>query len=263
MSEGYWQRPGPLGAVSRYAVSRSAGPRFMRPRVAAVLAAAGTAALAGCGGGTGGGSASGASSAGMAAANAPSSYSLGQLREALLTTVNGARPAAAPQSGSYGSLPDIQASKQLMHGVTVKPAKCADATVTGFNSAQFARSPASAVTFSVGRDGVSEVIVAASPASATAALTAELPSGCAHYDATVDGRTFVYSIKQAPLSGIAEQARALNVKAAGYATVNAWSVVFRSSSFVGAVTIVGPDASESGAKVLAQDAYAKASESLH
>ncbi|MBV9445225.1 MAG: hypothetical protein JO345_04930 [Streptosporangiaceae bacterium] len=253
MSERYWQRP--------------AGLRFTGPRVAAVLAVAGTAALAGCGGGTGGGSgggtASGSSSAGMAAANMPSSYSLGQLRGALLTTVNGARPVAAPQSGSYGSLPDIQASKQLMHGVTVKPAKCADATVTGFNSARFAQSAASVVTFSVGRDGVSEVIVAASPANAAAALAAELPSGCAHYDATVNGKTFVYSIKQAPLSGIAEQARALNVKAAGYATVNAWSVVYRSSGFVGAVTIVGPDASESGAKVLAEDAYAKASESLH
>lgn len=258
MSERYWQRPGPLGAV---------------PRVAAVVAVAGTAALAGCGGGTGGGSASGRGSAGgtssagtaagMAAANMSTSYSPAQLRRALLTTVNGVRPVTAPQSGAYGILPDIQTSKQLTRGVTVKPARCADAAVTGFNSARFARSPAAVVTFRVGRDGVSEVIVAASPATAAAALAAKLPSGCAHYTATVDGKTFAYSIKQTPLPGIAEQARALNVKAAGYATVDVWSVVFRSSGFVGAVTIVGPDASEPGAKVLAEDAYAKATQSLH
>ena len=44
-----------------------------------------------------------------------------------------------------------------MHGVKVKPAKCADAAVTGFNSPAFAHAPASVVTFRVGHDGVSEV----------------------------------------------------------------------------------------------------------
>jgi hypothetical protein len=177
--------------------------------------------------------------------------------------VNGARPITAAESGAYGTLPDVRTSKQSMRGVTVKPAKCAEATVTGFNSARFAQSPASVVTFRVGRDGVSEVIVAASPATAAAALTAKLPAGCAHYAATVDGRTFAYSVKETSLHGIGQQARALNVKAAGYASVNVWSVVFRSNGFVGAVTIVGPDASEQGAKVLAEEANAKATESLH
>jgi hypothetical protein len=45
--------------------------------------------------------------------------------------------------------------------------------------------------------------------------------------------------------------------------VDVWSVVFRATGFVGAVTIVGPDASEQGAKVLAKDAYARAVASLH
>lgn len=256
MSERYWQRPRPLGAM----------PRFTAPRVAAVLLAAGTAALTGCGGGSG--SASGTSSAGMAATAVPnsagmSSYSAAQLRTALLGTVNGARPANTPQSGAYGTLPDVQTGKQSLRGVTVKPAKCAQAMVTGFDSAQFAKSPASVVTFRVGHDGISEVIVAASPATAAAALAAKLPSECAQYDATVGGRTFAYSMKETPLHGIGEQARALNVKAAGYASVNVWSVVFRSRGFIGAVTIVGPDSSEQGATVLAQDAYAKATESLH
>jgi hypothetical protein len=40
-------------------------------------------------------------------------------------------------------------------------------------------------------------------------------------------------------------------------------VVYRGSGFVGAVTIVGPDASELAAKKLASQAYAYAAQSLH
>jgi hypothetical protein len=251
MSERYWQRPVPLAA--------------------ALLAVAGSAAITGCGSAAGNGAAgtaSGTSSAGMAAAavpavNGPASYTASQLRGALLTKVNGASPAAPAQAGNYGTLPDVRTSKASMSGVTVRPARCAQATVTGFNSAAFADSPASVVTFRVGRDGVSEVLVAASTATAAEALAAKLPAGCAHYHATVAGKTFAYSVKEVAVPGIAEQARALNVKAAGYASVDVWSVVYRASGFVGAVTIVGPDASEQGAKVLAKDAYARAAGSLH
>jgi hypothetical protein len=251
MSERYWKSP--LTAA---------------PLTAAVLAAAGAVAIVGCGGGSGNAvsDASAASSAGMAAANmpgTPASYSATQLRGALLTKVNGVGPAGRPDSGKYGTLPQVQTSKQSMRGVTVKPAGCAQAAVTGFNSAAFTNSPAAIVTFRIGQDGVSEVIVAASQETARAALATRLPAACAHYRATVNGKTFAYSVKDAPVSGIAEQARALNVKAAGYADVNVWSVVYRANGFVGAVTIVGPDASERGAKVLAKDAYAKASSSLH
>jgi hypothetical protein len=268
MSERYWRCRGARPV-----------PRPV-PRVVALLAVAGTAAVAGCSssgtgaagsGGAGTGSAGTGSagtggvtsSAGMAAANLPAGFTAAQLRGALLTKVNGERPAASPETGAYGKLPDVQTSKQSMHGVTVSPARCAQATVTGFNSAAFAGAPASVVTFRVGRDGVSEVIVAAAPVTAARALAARLPAGCAHYHATVQGKTFAYTVKEIPVSGIAEQARALNVRAAGYADVDVWSVVFRADGYVGAVTIVGPDASEQGAKVLAKDAYTRAAGSLH
>jgi hypothetical protein len=242
------------------------------PMAAVLLAAAGTAALTGCG--TSGSSAADAgpsgnstvSTAGLAA-NAgqaePASFTATQLQGALLGTVNGAAPAAPAEAGAYGALPDVETSRASMRGVTVTPAKCAQATVTGFNSSTFAHSPASVVTFRVGRDGVSEVIVSASRETALHALASRLPDGCSHYKATVDGKTFSYAVKESTLTGFAEQARALNVKAAGYADVNVWSVVYRGSGFVGAVTIVGPDASEHGAKTLAGQAYNRAVESLH
>lgn len=262
MSERYWRCRGARP------VPRSV-PRPV-PRAAVLLAVAGTAAVAGCSssgaGATGSGAAGTASmtsSAGMAAANLPAGFTAAELRGALLTKVNGQRPAAAPETGAYGKLPDVQTSKQSMRGVAVTPAKCAQATVTGFNSAAFADAPASVVTFRIGQDGVSEVIVAASPVAAAEALAAKLPAGCAHYHATVQGKTFAYSVKEIPVGGIAEQARALNVKAAGYADVDVWSVVFRANGYVGAVTIVGPDASEQGAKVLAKDACTRAAGSLH
>jgi hypothetical protein len=245
MSERYWQRPMP---------------------VAAALLAAGAVAITGCGSAAGSGAnatASATSTAGLAAAAGQSTFSAGQLRDALLGKVNGESPAATAQDGAYSALPDVRQSKESLQGVTVTPAKCAQATVTGFNSATFAGAPASVETFRVGRDGVSEVIVAASAATAAQALAAKLPSGCAHYRATVDGKTFSYSVKELAVPGIAEQARALNVKAAGYADVDVWSVVYRGDGFVGAVTIVGPDASEQGAKVLAQEAYTRAAGSLH
>jgi hypothetical protein len=245
MSERYWRRV---------------------PTAAVLLAAAGTAVITGCGASGGSGAASTAratSSAGMAAAVGQDVFSAGQLRDALLAKVNGSGPASAAQEGAYSALPDVRMSKNSMQGVTVKPAKCAQATVTGFNSATFADAPASVETFRVGKDGVSEVIVAASTRTAAEALAARLPAGCAHYRATVDGKTFSYSVKESALPGIAEQARALNVKAAGYSDVDVWSVVYRGAGFVGAVTIVGPDASKQGAKVLAQQAYTRATESLH
>jgi len=241
MSERHWQRP---------ALATTA------------LALLGAAAVAGCGNSASTSQASATETAGVAAATGHKSYTATQLKDALLTRVSGASPAAPAEAGAYGSLPDVQTSKQTMHGVKVTPAKCAEATVTGFNSAAFTHAPASVVTFRVGRDGVSEVLVSAAPRIATTALGDKLPAGCAHYTATVDGKTFRYSVKEIPFSGLADQARALNVKAAGYAQVDVWSVVYRGDGFVGAVTIVGPDASAAGAKNLARQAYAYAAQSL-
>jgi hypothetical protein len=234
-----------------------------RPALATTaLALLGAAAVAGCSNSASTSQASATQSAGVAAATGQKAFTASELKGALLTKVNGDKPAAAAESGNYGTLPDVQTSKQTMTGVKVNPAKCAEASVTGFNSASFADAPAAVVTFRVGNDGVSEVLVSASSSLATTALDNKLPAGCAHYKATVDGKTFRYSVKEASLSGIGDQARALNVKAAGYSEVDVWSVVFRGDGFVGAVTMVGPDASKAGVTTLAENAYANASQSL-
>jgi hypothetical protein len=156
----------------------------------------------------------------------------------------------------------VQTSKQTMHGVKVKPAKCADAAVTGFSSPAFAHAPASVVTFRGGHDGVSEVLVSATPQAAATALANRLPAGCAHHTARVQGKTFRYSVREAPVTGLADQARAPNVKAAGYAQVDVWSVVYRADGFVGAVTMVGPDATEASVRKLATQAYQYAAQTL-
>ena len=241
MSERHWQRP---------ALATTA------------LALLGATAVAGCGNSASTSQASATQKAGVAAATGHKSFTAAQMKGALLIKVGGVRPAAPAEAGDYGALPDVRTSAQTMHGVKVTPAKCAQATVTGFNSAAFTHAPASVVTFRVGRDGVSEVLVSATPQIATTALGNKLPAGCAHYTATVAGKTFRYSVKETPFSGLANQARALNVKAAGYAEVDVWSVVYRGDGFVGAVTIVGPDASEAGAKNLARQAYAYAAQTL-
>lgn len=240
---------------------------WQRPALATTALALLGVAVAGCGGGSSASSTSQASSTqtagSSAAANGPNSYTATQLKGALLTKVGGANPAAPAEAGDYGALPDVQTSKQTMNGVKVNPAKCAEATVTGFNSSVFTHAPASVVTFRVGRDGVSEVLVSVTSQNASTALGNKLPAGCGHYTATVGGRTFHYSVQEAPFTGLASEARALNVKAAGYSEVDVWSVVYRADGFVGAVTIVGPDATEATAKSLATQAYAYAARSLN
>jgi hypothetical protein len=236
-----------------------------RPALATTaLALLGATAIAGCGGGSASsaGKAGATETAGVAATTGHKSITADQLKSALLTKVGGSSPAAPAESGDYGALPDVQTSKQTMHAVKVKPNKCANAAVTGFNSAAFAHAPASVVTFRVGHDGISEVLVAATPQVATTALANKLPAGCQHYTATVAGKTFHYSVQEQPMTGLATQARALNVKAAGYAEVNVWSVVYRADGFVGAVTVVGPDATEASAKKLATQAYQFAAQTL-
>jgi len=228
------------------------------------LALMGAAAVSGCGGSASPSQSAATQPTGTATASAAAqvSFTSDQLKGALLAKVNGEKPAAAAESGDYGKLPDVQTSKQTMNGVKVTPAKCAQATQTGFNSAAFTHAPASVVTFRLGQDGVSEVLVSAAPDAAATALGDTLPAGCAHYSATVDGKTFRYTVRESPLSGLAQKARALNVKAAGYASVDVWSVVYQGTGFVGAVTMVGPDSSEAGVKTLAQEAYTHAAAAL-
>jgi len=220
------------------------------------------AAVAGCGASASTRAAGATQTAGVAAATEPKAYTATQLKDALLTKVRGGRPAAAAEAGDYGKLPDVQTSKQTMKGVRVTPAKCAEAAAAGFNSAAFSHAPAAVVTFRVGRDGASEVLVSASSPLAETTLSARLPAGCSHYKATTDGKTFNYTVRQFTVGGLADQARALNVKASGYAQVDVWSVTYRGRGFVGAVTMVGPDASLRGVQTLASQAYSYAGQSL-
>src|SRR5690349_2482081 len=244
MSERHWQRP---------ALASTA------------LALLGATAVAGCGGSASSSQASANQTAGAATATATAqaqSLTATQLKGALLTQISGAKPAAPAEAGDYGLLPDVKTSKQTMHGVKVTPARCAQATVAGFNSAAFTHAHASVVTFRVGCDGVSGVLVSTTPDVAHSALGNKLPAGCEHYTASVGGKTFHYSVKQSPIAGLGNEARALNVKAARYSQVKVWPVVYRVGGFVGAVTIVGPDASQASAKKLAGQAYAYARQSL-
>jgi hypothetical protein len=198
------------------------------------------------------------SPAGMVDASAAGAFTATELRGALLAKINGAAPAIPAESGQYASLPEVKATKNSMHGVVVTPAKCAAATLTGFNATTFAHTPAAITTFRVGNNGVSEVLMAPSDAAAAAALGRSVPSGCASYHAAVGGKTFSYRVSESWISGIGTKARVLNVKAIGYPQVDVWSLVYRDGGLVGAVTIVGPDASEAAARQLAQQAYSYA-----
>jgi len=237
-------------------------PALAATALAATALAVLAATVAGCSGPASSSQAGATETAGVAAVTGARAYTVTQLKDALLTKLGGARPAAAAEAGDYGKLPDVQTSKQSMKDVKVVPAKCAEATVAGFNSAAFSRAPAAVVTFRVGRDGVSEVLVSTSSQLAKTALSYQLPAGCSHYKATVDGKTYSYTVHQSTVGGLADQARTLNVKASDYAQVDVWSVVYRGRGFVGAVTVVGPDASQRGAKTMASQAYSHAEQAL-
>jgi len=198
-----------------------------------------------------------------ASPGAETSYTAAQLRGALLTRINGQSPAAPVESGAYGSLAQVEATKNAMNGVTVNPAECAQTTVTGFSSPSFTSVPATVSTFRVGRNGISEVLLAPSSATAVLALGQQVPAACTRYTATVKGKTFVYTVSERIVRNLGQEARAMNIQATGSGSINVWSVVYRASHFVGAVTIVGPGASASTATALAAQAYAHAARTLH
>jgi hypothetical protein len=233
--------------------------------IPAMAAAVAAVSVTGCGGSANQASSSMASTAAQAATAAPASqisYSAVQLRGALLPRINGVKPAAAIESGAYGSLPEVKDTKQSMKGVSISPAKCAQATIAGFDSADFRQAPASMVTFRIGNNGVSEVLIAPSATEAVSALGKQLMAGCDSYHATVGGKTFTYTVREASLHGLGQQARELNIKAAGYAQVDVWTVLYRGNGFVGAVTVVGPNASQPVVQALAKDAYQHATTTL-
>lgn len=235
---------------------------------AAVAALALATAVTGCAGASGSSnSASSASSGGTAAKPAASTgtgpaYTASQLRAALLTTVNGARPAAPVQSGDYGSLPGVKASRQTLSGVRISPPRCASATATGLASAKFNNVPATVATFRDGADGVSEVLMAPPSSMLETAIAHNIPAGCSRYHAKVGGKTYTYEIKQEPAPRIGEAASELNVRAAGDSSANIWTIIYRSGGLVGAITLVGTNASKAGAEALAKAAYTQAEKNL-
>lgn len=172
-------------------------------------------------------------------------------------------PAAPVESGAYSSLAAVKAARTSMHGVAVKPAGCAQTTVTGFNSPPFAQVPATVSTLRVGSNGVSEVLLAPSAATAALAMRDQVPASCARYTATSQDETFVYTVSEQSVHHLGQAARAMNIRATGAENINVWSVVYRASGFVGAVTIVGPNASASVATTLAAQACAHAARTLH
>lgn len=222
-------------------------------------------AVAGC---SNGGSSSQATQAAAgnnnaAGTSATAAYTAAQLKNALIGQINGQAPAAPVEAGPYGSLAEVKATKDSMKDVKVTPAKCAESSVTGFNSPAFANVPATVSTFRLGSNGVSEVLLSPSSSTAAQALGKQVPAGCSKYKATVQGKTYTYAVKEMNVPNLGQTARAMNIKATGPESVNVWSVVYRASSFVGAVTIVGPDASEATATSLASQAYAHATKTLH
>jgi hypothetical protein len=194
-----------------------------------------------------------------AAAKASRLSSEQKLRGALLTRVNGVAAAAPASIGDYGTLAAVSAGSR---GDQVTPKACATAARNGFEPAALRGAEAAAVTFSVAKNLVSEVLVSSSGSSATAAISGLVPAQCTHYVATAGGKSVAYSVSQSAVTGIGRQARALDVHPNGSGAQEMWSLIYRGAGFVGTVTVVGPNASEKAVQELGQQAYAFAAKTL-
>jgi hypothetical protein len=216
--------------------------------------------FAGC---TGSGGQQGAATvSASAAAKASALSSEEKLRGALLTKVNGV-PAAGPASiGAYGALAAANTGSRPAKGGQVTPKACAAAAESGFRPAALHGAGAAAVTFVVAKNVVSEVLIASSASSESAALAGLVPAHCARYVATVDGKSVTYTVSETAVTGIGKQAKALDVHPNGGGAQEMWSLIYRGAGFVGTVTVVGPNASEQAVRELGQQAYAFAAKSL-
>lgn len=221
-----------------------------------LLVPAAVAGMAGCSNGSGSTAASGST----ASSAANGALTAATLREALLTRVNGVAAAAPASSGTYGSMQ--AANSKAASSVQVTPKACAEAATVGFTSAALGAAPAAAVTFRVGTNGVSEVLIASSAKSAATVLAAHMPTECAQYQETVAGKTYTYAMKEKAISGIGTQARVLNVYPSSAKSDEMWSLVYQAKGFIGTVTVVGPNATEQAVTELGQQAYAFATKSL-
>lgn len=221
-----------------------------------LLVPAAVAGLSGCSNGPS------TAPASVAKASSDGGLTAAQLRGALLTRVNGVAAAAPASSGKYSSLTATNTSKNGAGDIQVTPKTCAGAAATGFNPTALAASPAAAVTFKVGSNGVSEVLVASTAKTAAAALAGHIPAECAKYQAKVGGKTYTYAATEQKITGIGQQAQVLNEQAAGAKSNNLWSLIYRGKGFVGTVTVVGPNASKEAVTELGKQAYAYAVKTL-
>src|ERR1700733_8566083 len=228
-----------------------------RRRQAAILllvpAAVVGVSLAGCTS-----SSSHSSGASLSAAAKGDSFSASKLRAALLTRVNGVGATSPAGRGDYTAI-SAQAAGQ---SASAAPKACAADIRNGLDSAALSGATAASVTFKVGGNDVSELVAAAPGTAATSALAGRLPASCARYKETVDGKTVTYSVTESSLTGIGKQAKVLNVASAAGGSDARWSLVYRGAGFVGAVTVAGPNASQTAVRQLGQQAYAYAARSL-
>jgi hypothetical protein len=211
------------------------------------------ASLAGCTS-----SSSHGASAALSAAKGDS-FSASKLRAALLTRVNGVGATSAAASGNYTAMAATAAAGQSSDGT---PKDCGQAIKTGLDSAVLAGATAASVTFKVGGNDVSELVAAAPGTAAAGALAGKLPASCAHYKETVDGKSVSYSVTESALTGIGKQAKVLGVSSAASGAEPVWSLVYRGDGFVGAVSVAGPNASQTAVRQLGQQAYEYAAKSL-
>lgn len=182
------------------------------------------------------------------------------LKAALLTHVNGVAASAPASDGKYTAV--TSTGNQTAGGVQVEPKACGGSATQGFDPAALSGDPTAAVTFRVGDNDVSEVLIASSAKSASTALAGHVPSDCARYQETSTGKTSTYTVKEQPVAGVGTQAKAVNVQEAGAASDDRWSLIYRGTNFVAVVTVVGPNASEKAVQELGEQAYAFAAKTL-
>jgi hypothetical protein len=202
-------------------------------------------------------SSSHSTSASLSAAKGDS-FSASKLRAALLTRVNGVGATSPAVSGDYTAI-SAQAAGQ---SASAAPKACAADIRNGLDSAALSGATAASVTFKVGGNDVSELVAAAPGTAAASALAGRLPASCARYKETVDGKSVSYSVTESSLTGIGKQAKVMNDSPAAGGSDARWSLVYRGAGFVGAVTVVGPNASQTAVRQLGQQAYAYAEKSL-
>lgn len=198
----------------------------------------------------------------LSAKAASGAFSAAKLRGALLSRVNGVGAATPVASGDFSSLSAAEKGEPSTSDVKATPKACAQATQTGFDPAVLAESPAAAVTFKVDANSVSEVLVSSPDSVSSTALAGRLPASCAHFKEIIDGKTVTYSATESSLTEIGKQAAMMNLQSSAGSADDRWSLVYRGKGFVGAVTVIGPNASQAAVRELGEQAYTYAAKSL-